>query len=194
VSCYLSAADGVRYVRLIVSLHQLRQGQIQALLDYIDFARSVLKEQISNLSALLPGMAEDDLPSHRLVLETFPCHQLSELSGRPLEELFQFSIDTVDAHRADAVVGPSFDQMFPGEESFYDLDAIMPVQSISQNCASENLGRPSSSAGIDNENPSNFGTNMYPSSPQLRPTLWAGDCEFSLSADATEARNKMMDV
>jgi hypothetical protein len=126
--------------------------------------------------------------------ETFPCNQLSELSGRPLEELFQFSIDTVDTHQADAAVGPSFNQMFPDEPPSYDLDAIMPVQSTSRDYASESLGRLSSTAGIDSESPSNFGANMYPSSPQPRRTLWAGDCGFILSADATEARNNMMYV
>jgi hypothetical protein len=123
---------------------------------------------------------------------------MSELSGRPLEELFQFSIDTVDTHGPDAVVGPSFDQMFPEEPSSYDLGAVVPVQSISQDCAFENSERPSPTSGIDNGSPSNFtldvGASMYPSSPQPLPTLWAGDCEFSLSADTTEALKKMMDV
>jgi hypothetical protein len=88
VSFCPSAADGDRYVRLIISLHQLRRGQIQAFLDYIALAQPGLKEQISNLSAILPDVADCSPPSQRLVLETFPCNQFPELSGRPLEELF----------------------------------------------------------------------------------------------------------
>jgi hypothetical protein len=91
-----------------------------------------LKEQISNLSALLPDIADYSLPSQRLVLETFPYNQLSKFSDRPLEELFQFFIDTVDTHRADAVVGPLFDQMFFVEPLFYGIDATVAVQRISR--------------------------------------------------------------
>ena len=196
MSSCLSDVIGAHYVRLIISLHQLRRDQIQAFLDYIAFARPGLKEQISNLSALLPGIADCSLPSQRLVLETFPCNHLPELSDRPLEELFQFSIDTVDTHRADAVIGPSFDQMLPDEPSFYGPDTIVPVQSTSRDCAFENLWRPSPTGGNDAGSPSNFtlgfDENTCSSSPQSLPTLWAGDCEFSLSADAIEARNKMM--
>src|SRR6266498_126398 len=111
MSSCVSAAGGARYVPLIISLHQLRQGQIQPFLDYIAFARPGLREQISNLSAVLPGMTEDNLPSQKLVLKTFPYHQLSELSDRSLEELSQFAIDTVDIYQADAMIGPFFDQI-----------------------------------------------------------------------------------
>jgi hypothetical protein len=50
----------------------------------------VLKEQIGNLSPLLPGIIASGLLSKLLVIETIPAH---ELSDHPLEELFQFSND-----------------------------------------------------------------------------------------------------
>ncbi len=59
MNSYLSAADGARYVRLIINFH----GQIQAFLDYIALARPDLKEQISDLSAILPDIADCSLPS-----------------------------------------------------------------------------------------------------------------------------------
>jgi hypothetical protein len=40
-------------------------SQIQAFLDDIDFARPNLKEQVNNLSALLPGIVNQGLPSQR---------------------------------------------------------------------------------------------------------------------------------
>ena len=175
MSSYLPTADGARYIPLIINLHQLRRGRIQPFLNYIAFTRPNLREQISNLSAVLPNIAEDNLPSQKLILKTFPCHQLSELSNRPLKKLSQFAIDTINTHQADTIIGPSFNQIFPDKPSSYSLDAIVPVQSTSQDYTSRNLERPSSTAEINNAHPSNFtpeiGANIYPSSPQPLPTL-----------------------
>lgn len=123
------------------------------------------------------------------MLETLSCDQLSQLGDCVLEELLQFSVNTVDTHQADGAAGLL---------SFYDQDGIESVQSTLQDCASENLEFFSLTAGIDIRSSSifilNFDKNIYFSSSQLLSTLWAGDCEFSLTADVIEAQNKMIHV
>lgn len=49
-----------------------------------------LKERISDLSNLLPGILESGIPPAKLVLETYTADQLSELRDRSINELFQF--------------------------------------------------------------------------------------------------------
>lgn len=78
-------------------------------LDYIDFLQPGLREHISNLSALLPGIVENGLPSQRIVLETYNSDQLLELCNRPLKELFQFCTG-IDSQRACAMAGPPLSQ------------------------------------------------------------------------------------
>lgn len=75
---------------LIYSLHALRKGHDQAIVDYVDFCYPGLEEQISNLSGFLRGIVASDIPTKRLVIETIPSHDLSD---HPFEELFQFSGD-----------------------------------------------------------------------------------------------------
>ncbi|KAH7305372.1 hypothetical protein BKA65DRAFT_486019 [Rhexocercosporidium sp. MPI-PUGE-AT-0058] len=72
------------------SLHALRKGHDQAVVDYVDFCYPGLKEQISNLPWVLRGIVAGDIPTKRLVIETIPSH---DLSNRPFEELFEFSSD-----------------------------------------------------------------------------------------------------
>ena len=60
--------------------------QIGGLLDYIDFFRLGLKEDISSLSAILPTIVESGLPSHKIVLETYSSDQLGELYHRSFSE------------------------------------------------------------------------------------------------------------
>jgi hypothetical protein len=71
-----------------MSLYALRKGQDQDVVDYINLCHSGLKEQISNLSSLLPGIIAGRLPLKWLVIETIPYYELSDY---PFEELFQFS-------------------------------------------------------------------------------------------------------
>ncbi|KAL5344408.1 hypothetical protein ACLOAV_010668 [Pseudogymnoascus australis] len=59
-------------------------------LDYIDFRHPRLREDISELSSLLPDVVKTGLPLQRIVLETYASDQLSKLHNRPLKELFQF--------------------------------------------------------------------------------------------------------
>ena len=54
-------------------------------------------------------MAENRLPSQRLVLETLTSNLLPQLGDRPLEELFQFETKVIDSQQADALVGHSSD-------------------------------------------------------------------------------------
>lgn len=74
-------------------------------MDYIDFLQPGLREHISNLSALLPGIVENGLPSQRIVLETYNSDQLLELCNRPLKELFQYCTG-IDSQRASAMADP----------------------------------------------------------------------------------------
>jgi hypothetical protein len=84
-SCF-PGADGSRYSGLlIISLCTLRKGQDQDVVDYIDLCHPGLKEQISNLSFLLPGIVASGLPSEWLVIETIPYHELLDY---PFEKLF----------------------------------------------------------------------------------------------------------
>jgi hypothetical protein len=67
-------------------------------LDYIDSTRPGLKDQLSHLSILLPGIVNYGiLPPQRLVLETLPHSRLSEIGDRPLEELLQYCTEDQDA-------------------------------------------------------------------------------------------------
>ena len=81
--------------------------QIGGLLDYIDFLRPGLKEDTSNLSAILPTIVESGLPSHRIVLETYASDQLGELYHQSFSELFEFCI-TRNSQRLGAAAGCGF--------------------------------------------------------------------------------------
>lgn len=82
---------------------------MKSFLDYIDILHPDLREDLSDLSALLPSIVENGLPSKRIVLETYPSDQLSHLCNRPLKELFQFCTGT-DSHRAYATAGAALGQ------------------------------------------------------------------------------------
>jgi hypothetical protein len=84
-----------------------------------------LKEQISNLSTILPHIVVNRLPPQRLVIETLTSKLLPELRNRSLEELFQFCTDTNDSHKADAPVGPPSDQVYG--QSFYTQGPVGSV-------------------------------------------------------------------
>ncbi|KFZ18895.1 hypothetical protein V501_00950 [Pseudogymnoascus sp. VKM F-4519 (FW-2642)] len=71
-------------------LHLLPRHRIKTFLGYIDYLHPRLREDISELSSLLPDIVKNGLPLKRIVLETYPSDQLSELYNRPLKELFQF--------------------------------------------------------------------------------------------------------
>ena len=68
-----------------------------------------MREDLSDLSALLTSIVEIGLPSKRIVLETYSSDQLSELGNRPLKELFQFCTG-IDSQRVYAVAGPPLGQ------------------------------------------------------------------------------------
>ncbi|KAL5344305.1 hypothetical protein ACLOAV_010734 [Pseudogymnoascus australis] len=87
------------------NLYLFPQHQFEPFLDYIDFLQPGLREHISNLSALLPGIVENGLPSQRIVLETYNSDQLLELCNRPLKELFQYCTG-IDSQRASAMADP----------------------------------------------------------------------------------------
>lgn len=99
----------------MISLFYLRRPQIGVFLGYIEFIRPGLKEQIRNLSAFLPYVGGNKRWLQRLVLETLPFSQLSELRHRCLEELFQFSSDSTASPQANAEVSSSFNQTYVNE-------------------------------------------------------------------------------
>lgn len=129
-------------------LHGLLRCQIETFLDYIDSCHPGLKEQISNLSALLPGIIDHGLPPQQLVLETLPPSQLSD---RSLDELFQLSSAGLEYSPKEAFHSSSTN----------NIEAGILVGNLS-------------------------GSVLQP--PQ---TLWAGGCEFDLSIDAINARDKL---
>ncbi|KFY09645.1 hypothetical protein V492_05415 [Pseudogymnoascus sp. VKM F-4246] len=91
------------------NLYSFPRHLFEPFLDYIDFLHPGLREHISNLSALLPGIVENGLPSKRIVLETYNSDQLLELCNRPLKDLFQFCAG-IDSQRACAMAGPPLSQ------------------------------------------------------------------------------------
>ena len=114
-----------------------------------------MKEQISNLSSLLPGIFETGLSSKRLVIETIPCY---ELLNYPFEKLFQFSNNSessklVDARQVNTAVGPS-NQGHADKQLSYVQDTIESVQNMCPGSISESLQSRSPSADIDNGGPS----------------------------------------
>jgi hypothetical protein len=76
-------------------------------LDYIDFLHPDLKQQTSNLSAILLGIVESGLPARKTVLETYTSDRLGELSSRPFSELFEFCA----VRDSQPTVGLRLDQM-----------------------------------------------------------------------------------
>lgn len=175
-------------------------------MDYIGLCHPGLTEQIGDLSALLPDLEEHGLPADkRLVIETIPRH---ELSGHPLEGLFQFSNDhdsepldgsveetspiPVAADDASPVdgTGDSYFDHSTMEAWSYDLDPIGILQDPLQDDA------------FDFPSGTDSGTPTYPSLepcsddyplPPLPPSkLWTGDCEFNLSGEAIKSRDKMV--
>ncbi|OBT87255.1 hypothetical protein VE02_02940 [Pseudogymnoascus sp. 03VT05] len=61
------------------NIHKFPRHQIKPFLDYIDFLHPGLREDLSDLSALLTSIVENGLPSKRIVLETYASDQLSHL-------------------------------------------------------------------------------------------------------------------
>jgi hypothetical protein len=84
--------------------------QIDSLLDYIDLLHPGLKEDTSNLSAILPSIVDSGLPTQKMVLETYSIDQLGELHNQPFNELFKFCSDG-DSHRPVAAARLRYDQM-----------------------------------------------------------------------------------
>ena len=151
------------------SLRRLRRPYIENFLDYIDSTRPGLKDQLSHLSILLPGIVNYGiLPPQRLVLETLPHSRLSEIGGRPLKELLQFCTE--------------------------DQDAIEPAQGTVPDCLPEDPNQRSSPlARMDGRTPSDSAMDISEYAHLPSPdVLWAGDCEFRLNTDAIEARNNII--
>lgn len=88
----------------------MARPQIDSLLDYIDFLHPGLKEDTSNLSAILPGIIDCGLPPQKIVLETYSIDRLDELYNQPFNELFKFCSGS-NAHRSFLAAGPWFDPM-----------------------------------------------------------------------------------
>jgi hypothetical protein len=115
-----------------------------------------LKEQISNLSSLLPGIIAGRLPSKWLVIETIPHHELSDY---PFEELFQFSNDReskLGNLRSEEPSQPP--QVHVNEQLLYTQGTIESVQSIRPDCTSESLQSRSLNIEIEDGNLSNSAT------------------------------------
>jgi hypothetical protein len=159
------------------SLHALRKGRDQDVVDYINLWHPKLKEQISNLSPLLPGIIAGGPPSNWLVIETIPHNELDCYS---LEALFQFSnyrespelgdlpseepsqpsqmpMKTVDARQVDAAVGPS-DRGHANDQPSYAQGIIESVQSMRPDRASVSLQSRSPSAEVGDGSLSNSTT------------------------------------
>ncbi|KAF8855966.1 hypothetical protein BDZ45DRAFT_745972 [Acephala macrosclerotiorum] len=122
------------------NLHGLPRPQIPLFLDYIDLIRPGLKEQVCNLSTVLPQIVDNRLPPRKLVLETLTSNLLPQLRSSSLEELFKFDTDVTDSRQADAAVGSSSDQGRANEQSYVQV-------------TSESLQSRSPSADFENRNP-----------------------------------------
>lgn len=114
-------------------------------------------------------------PSQRLVLETFPCNQLSELSSRPLEDLFRFCNDAIDTYQPNVMVDLSLDQMFFDKPSCYEHEA--------NHSTGLNLEWPPSTTTIDIDSRTNFGATYVLHRPKCDQHSRL-ETEFSLSANA----------
>jgi hypothetical protein len=169
------------------------------LLDHIASTRPGLKEQVNNLSTILPGIVDHELPSQRLVLETFSYNQLSKLKNVLFEDLLQFSINTTYPHQAlYEEVDSSCSQIPPNEQSFYGKDLITSLQSTSGDCTSEVLAR-FSPTGIGNEtlvdrsenldwaltNGIDDGNSDSARDDKQLSTVWLGSCEYQPNKVAT---------
>jgi hypothetical protein len=159
-SCFPSL-DGTRHSgSLIISLFALALGknQDQDVVDYIDVCHPGLKEQISNLASLVPGIIAGGLPSKWLVIETIPHY---ELSDHPFEELFQFFNDRESSQlgglRSEEPSQPP--QVHANEQLLYAQGTTESVQSIRPDCTSESLQSRSLSVEIEDGNLSNSTTN-----------------------------------
>jgi hypothetical protein len=157
-----------------------------------------LKEQISTLSSLLPGIVADGLSSEWLVIEAIPRDELpdhsfeelfaasgytvpSKPSSLPSAEPSQLPLGTVDPRLAGAAVDPSLDPMLTNQSSFHGQGAIESAQGTLGHRASEDLWLPSPTAGIDNRTPRHITSDLGedgPSSPQS--VIWAEQAEYNL--------------
>jgi hypothetical protein len=162
---------------MIISLHALRKGQDQDVVDYINLWHPKLKGQISNLSSLLPGIIASGPPSNWLVIETIPhneldCYSLEalfrfsnyrespELGDLPSEEPSQPSqmpMKTVNARQVGAAVRPS-DRGHANDQPSYAQGIIESVQSMRPDRASVSLQSRSPSAEVEDRNLSNSTT------------------------------------
>ena len=80
-------------VQLIICLSYFRcpDDQIQHLLDYIDQCHPGLREELSNLFAVLASAIDHGLPRQLLTIETISYQELRAKQDFNFEEMFQFS-------------------------------------------------------------------------------------------------------
>jgi hypothetical protein len=155
-------------------------------LDYIDFTRPGLKDQLSNLSILLPDIVYYRiLPPQRLVLETLPYSRLSEVGDQPLEELLQYCTEDQGA------IEPAQGLLQYCTE---DQNAIEPAQRTVPDCPPEDPDQLSSPlTRMDGGTPSDSAIDFSEYVDFSRhDVLWAGDCEYRLNTSAIEAKNSMI--
>jgi hypothetical protein len=110
-----------------------------------------LKEQISNLSSLLPSITASGPPSNWLLIETIPHHELSDY---PFEELFQFSnyheSSQLDDFPSEEPSQPP--QVHANEQLLYAQGTTESVQSIRPDCTSKSLQSRSLNVEIEDGN------------------------------------------
>jgi hypothetical protein len=144
-----------------------------------------LKDQLSNLSILLPGIVYYGiLPPQMLVLETLPHSRLSEVGDRPLEELLQYCTKDQNA------IEPAQRLL---QYCIEDQDAIEPAQGTIPDCPPEDPNQLSSpldrmDGGTPSDSALDFSEYVDFPSPDVP---WAGDCEFRLNTAAIEAGNNI---
>jgi hypothetical protein len=168
-------------------------------LDYIDFTRTGLKDQISHLSILLLGIVNYGiLPPQKLVLQTLPYSRLSEVGDRPLEELLQYCTEDQNAVEPAEYCTEDQDAIEPAQGLLQyctkDQDTIEQAQGTVPDCPPEDTDQLSSPLAImDSGTPSDsamdFSEYVDFSTPNV---LWAGDCEYHLNTAAIEAKNSMI--
>jgi hypothetical protein len=145
-----------------------------------------LKDQLNNLSILLPGIVYYGiLPSQMLVLETLPHSRLSEVGDRPLEELLQYCTEDQNA------IEPAQRLL---QYCIEDQDTIDPAQGTVPDCPPEDSDQLSSPLDrMDSRTPSDsalaFSEYVNFPSPYV---LSAGDSEFGLNIAAIEAGNNII--
>jgi hypothetical protein len=182
-------------MRLIDSrLRVLPKPHLEVLLDYIDSCQPGLKGQISNLSAILPGLVDYGiLPSQRLVLEIVPTSEWLDIGDRRLEELFQYSVEDAELQGVDSMGTGPCDAMCSSEQGVCWDSGFKLVPGAVLDSAPAGSGQlPSPIAGMDSGSPSCSAMDISGyARPSIDEGLWAGDCEFTLNPGAVEAKNNL---